>query len=67
MLSNRINARVDEVSFAGSTTVAAVVADGADNIRLRLRVPSSIDGSALQPGASIALAFAPRETHAVLA
>ena len=65
--TNRINARVDEVSFAGSTIVAGVTVDGLDNIGLRLRMPSSIDGSSLHPGANIRLGFASRETHVVLA
>lgn len=65
--TNTINARVDEVSFAGSTIVAGVTVDGLDNIGLRLRMPSSIDGSSLHPGANIRLGFASRETHVVLA
>ncbi|RUZ65226.1 ABC transporter ATP-binding protein, partial [Mesorhizobium sp. M7A.F.Ca.US.007.01.1.1] len=35
--------------------------------RLRLRVPSRVDGSALRSGEAVSLSFAPHEGHLVLA
>lgn len=64
---NQLFGLVTDVSFAGSSTVAGVAAGDADGVQLRMRAPSSIDGSALRPGESIELFFGPRETHLVLA
>jgi len=63
---NTVSGVVKDVSFAGSTTVANIAPDGAEGAQLRLRRPSSIEGSDLSQGAQVSLSFAPRETHLVL-
>ena len=65
---NTVSGVVSDVSFSGSSTIASIAAgQGGATISLRLRVPSSIEGSALRPGTPIRLNFAARETHLVLA
>ncbi|HEY8595412.1 MAG TPA: ABC transporter ATP-binding protein [Devosiaceae bacterium] len=64
---NRLGARVEDIAFAGSSTVAELQTETTDPVRLRMRMPSSIDGSTLQRGARLDLSIAPRETHLVLA
>ena len=66
--SNRFSGRIADLAFAGSSTIATVVAgEGATAPRLRLRFPSQVDGSALKSGETVALSFAPHEGHLVLA
>jgi len=65
---NRLSGVISDISFSGSSTVANIAAgQGGAAISLRLRIPSSIEGSALHPGMPIDLTFAARETHLVLA
>ncbi|RUZ73277.1 ABC transporter ATP-binding protein [Mesorhizobium sp. M7A.F.Ca.US.006.01.1.1] len=65
---NRFSGTISDMAFGGSSTVATIMA-GADNAaqRLRLRVPSRVDGSALKSGEAVSLSFAPHEGHLVLA
>jgi len=65
---NCFSGTIADMAFAGSSTVATITVD-ADHAaqRLRLRMPSRVDGSTLQSGATISLAFAPHEGHLVLA
>jgi len=65
---NRFSGSIADLAFAGSSTVATITA-GADTAaqRLRLRMPSRIDGSALKSGETVSLCFAPHEGHLVLA
>ncbi|WP_292135720.1 ABC transporter ATP-binding protein, partial [Mesorhizobium sp.] len=65
---NRFSGVIADLAFAGSSTVATIMA-GADNAaqRLRLRMPSRIDGSILKSGETVSLCFAPHEGHLVLA
>ena len=66
--SNRFSGKIADLAFAGSSTVATVVAgEGVAAPRLRLRFPSQVDGSALKSGETVALSFAPHEGHLVLA
>jgi spermidine/putrescine transport system ATP-binding protein len=66
--SNRFSGKITDLAFAGSSTVATVVAgEGAAAPRLRLRFPSQVDGSALKSSETVALSFAPHEGHLVLA
>ncbi|MBZ9764229.1 ABC transporter ATP-binding protein [Mesorhizobium sp. CA8] len=65
---NHFSGTIADLAFAGSSTVATITV-GTDNAaqRLRLRVPSRIDGSALKCGETVSLSFAPHEGHLVLA
>lgn len=65
---NRFAGSIAELAFAGSSTIATITA-GAEGVaqRLRLRMPSRIDGSALKSGETVSLSFAPNEGHLVLA
>jgi ABC-type Fe3+/spermidine/putrescine transport system ATPase subunit len=62
-IANRFSGVVTELAFGGSSTVAHIDADGQ---KLRLRLPSRIEGSHLRRGETIDLAFAPGESHMVL-
>jgi ABC-type Fe3+/spermidine/putrescine transport system ATPase subunit len=61
--SNRFSGAVTELAFAGSSTVAHIMAG---DERLRMRLPSRAEGSSLRRGETIGLSFAPRESHLVL-
>ena len=64
---NRLSGAIADLAFAGSSTVATIMAGGDAAQRLRLRFPSRVDGSALRTGETVALSFAPHEGHLVLA
>ncbi|MGX7871708.1 TOBE domain-containing protein [Mesorhizobium sp. ORM6] len=65
---NRFSGTIADLAFAGSSTVATITAGTVDPAqRLRLRMPSRIDGSALKSGETVSLGFAPHEGHLVLA
>jgi spermidine/putrescine transport system ATP-binding protein len=65
--SNHFSGTIADLAFAGSSTVATITAGGNAAQRLRLRMPSRIDGSALKSGETVSLSFAPHEGHLVLA
>ncbi|MFS8045879.1 ABC transporter ATP-binding protein [Rhizobium sp. BR 314] len=60
---NRFSGSVEELAFAGSSTVAHINSSGE---RLRLRQPSRITGSTLRPGEAMDLSFAPTDSYLVL-
>ncbi len=64
---NHFSGKVVDLSFAGSSTIVMIAA-GEDNaaLRLRMRLPSRVDGNALIRGEPIAPSFAFREAHLVL-
>lgn len=65
---NRFSGKIVDLAFAGSSTVAIIaVGDDGSPSRLRMRLPSRVGGSALTWGETVALSFAPREAHLVLA
>jgi ABC-type Fe3+/spermidine/putrescine transport system ATPase subunit len=64
---NAISGTITDLAFAGSFTIANIAAGAGEGaLRLRLRFPSRIDGSALRQGEVVSVTFAPREAHLVL-
>jgi len=61
---NHFSGTVDDLAFAGSSTVAHI---NTGKERLRLRQPSRATGSLLRQGETLNLAFSPSESHLVLA
>ncbi|WP_027058404.1 ABC transporter ATP-binding protein [Mesorhizobium loti] len=64
---NSFSGTIADLAFAGSSTVATITTGGDAAQRLRLRMPSRIDGSVLKSGETVSLCFAPHEGHLVLA
>ena len=59
---NRFSGTIADLAFAGSSTVATIMAGGDAAQRLRLRMPSRIDGSVLKSGETVPLSFADRKS-----
>ena len=60
---NSFNGTITEAAFAGSSTLAHIEASGQ---RVRLRVPSRIDGNEFRQGEAVKLSFSSRESFLVL-
>jgi spermidine/putrescine transport system ATP-binding protein len=65
---NQFSGRLIDVAFGGASTLARIaVGAGSDGVELRMRVPSRIGGSSMQPGEPLSLALDPTDAHLVLA
>ena len=66
--ANRFSGTVADLAFGGASTLAKIaVGTDAALPPLRLRVPSRVGGSELQPGATLSLGVEPADVHLVLA
>ena len=66
VIASTLGATAEQVGRE-DVTVATIMAGANAAQRLRLRMPSRIDGSALKSGETVSLSFAPHEGHLVLA
>ena len=65
---NHSAGEVTAISFAGATTVAEIaVGAGVERIMLRVKLPSLVDGIAMQPGDRVTLNWSAKECRLVLA